>query len=242
MTGSERSESNTRLFLGRRPCRESFVVPVQTRPRDRQPCKTCREAKAATIVDQARHRQRSSHQPGFTAGGRDIGGSSLELCADPQLRRHPRLGLQFVRTRKIRTITDACQGDRHFQKPKVVSLLTSEDLSHCSRAERKRQCTRGSFNQILADVDFFSQYCRHGHYSADGSCQNEYRASRQGVGLYRRYHQHGLITHEHSGTRENLVTLGYELQCANRCARATCATSERMWRIEPDVLVGGSKR
>ena len=85
----------------------------------------------------------------------NIGGSNLELCADPQLRRHPWLGLQFVRTRKIRTITDACQGDRHFQKPKVVSLLTSEDLSHCSRAERKRQCTRGSLNQILADVDFF---------------------------------------------------------------------------------------
>ena len=85
----------------------------------------------------------------------NIGGSNLELCADPQLRRHPRLCLQYVRTRKIRTITDACQGDRHFQKPKVVSLLTSEDLSYCSLAERKRQCTRGSFHQILADVDFF---------------------------------------------------------------------------------------
>ena len=45
--------------------------------------------------------------------------------------------------------------------------------------------------------------------------------------------------HEHSGTCENLVTLGSELRCADRCNPATCATSERVWRIEPDETVGG---
>ena len=51
------------------------------------------------------------------------------LAPDPQLRRHPCHGLQYVRTQEIRTVTDACHGDRHFQKPKVVSLLTSDGLS-----------------------------------------------------------------------------------------------------------------
>ena len=96
-------------------------------------------------------------------------------------------------------------------------------------------------NQILADVDFFLS-CQHGQFSAGGSCQNSYRTSPQGVGLCRRCHQQGLITHEHSGTCENLVTLGSELRCADRCNPSTCATSERVWRIETDVPVGRSKR
>ena len=96
-------------------------------------------------------------------------------------------------------------------------------------------------NQILADVDFFLS-CRHGKVSAGGSCQNSSRTSRRGAGLCRGCHQQILITHEHSGTCENLVTLGSELRCADRYNPSTCATSERVRRIEPDVPVGRSKR
>ena len=68
--------------------------------------------------------------------------------------------------------------------------------------------------------------CRHGKFSAGGSFQNSYRTSRQGAGLCRRCHRQSLITHEHSATCENLVTLGSEMRCADRCNPSTCATSE----------------
>ena len=68
------------------------------------------------------------------------------LARDPQLPRHPRHGLYFVRTWEIRTITDVCLGDRHFQKPKVVSLLTSEGLSFIAVGRRGRcSVSDGSF-------------------------------------------------------------------------------------------------
>ena len=68
------------------------------------------------------------------------------LALDPQLRRHPRHALQYVRTKEIRTITDACQGDRHFQKQKVVSLLTREGLSSIAVGLRGRcSVSDGSF-------------------------------------------------------------------------------------------------
>ena len=64
--------------------------------------------------------------------------ATSSLALDPQLRRHPRHALQYVRTQEIRTITDACQGDRHFQKPNVVWLLTSDGLSSIAVGLRGR--------------------------------------------------------------------------------------------------------
>ena len=83
--------------------------------------------------------------------------ATSSLARDPQLRRHPRHGLQHVRTQEIRTITDACQGDLHFQKPDVVSLLTSDGLSSIAVGLRGRcSVSDGSFKSDSCWCRLFS--------------------------------------------------------------------------------------
>ena len=180
--GQRALKSNTRLFLGRRPCPGSFVVPVQTRPRDTAAlhellrsqsgydCGPGSSSPALFHISRVSPREGTSicvdppqtfcptwisrwrmWKPFFVQcstvrNERILEEAISSLALDPQLRRHPRHALQYVRTQEIRTITDACEGDRHFQKPKVVSLLTSEGLSFIAVGRRGRcSVSDGSF-------------------------------------------------------------------------------------------------